>query len=519
VAVANRTRMTRMEETLPASTSEGIYGLDRDGYCISMNRRGAAMLGYGDDELLGQKLHVLVHRAHQDGTPYASEDCPILKAIRAREFARGDELLWRRDGTPVPVRYTVSPMADVGTSQSAMVTLVDLSARYRAADPADVAWTSLSDLVDRLEDVIFSVDLVHGRILNVSPACETVYGYSEEVFRARPMLWKEVIDPADLPRVEAGIARLGQGRVDVSEYRIIRADGAMRWVHGKVKPTIDENGRLTRIDGIVSDITERKLAEAALQETNARLREVLTALQTTQQHVIQQERLHALGQMASGIAHDFNNVLAPILGFTELLLTRPADLDDRQKTLTYLRAIYTAATDAAQLVKRLQEFYRHRDEQDVRQLVDLNAVVEQVIALTEPRWNDQAQANGIAIRLETDLTQIPSVVGDATASREALTNLVLNALDAMPNGGTLRLRTWADGGGVVVEVGDTGTGMTEEVRKRCLEPFFTTKGASGTGLGLAMVFGFVRRHGGTIAIDSAVGRGTTIRLRLPAKIE
>ncbi len=260
-----------------------------------------------------------------------------------------------------------------------------------------------------------------------------------------------------------------------------------------------------------------KRAKEALSESNQRLETALNEIKRTQQHIVQQERLHALGQMASGIAHDFNNALMAILGFGELLLMHPETLDNKEKVRGYVQTMNTAAKDAANVVKRLSEFYRHREYGEVFPPMILANVIKQVITLTQPKWKDQAQASGIAIDIKTDLPDVPLVAGHEAEFRECLTNLLLNAVDAMPSGGLITLRTRSEGDSVVVEVSDTGTGMSDDVRKRCLEPFFSTKGQRGTGLGLSMVFGIVQRHQGTIEIQTELGKGTTFLLRLPAQ--
>jgi signal transduction histidine kinase len=270
------------------------------------------------------------------------------------------------------------------------------------------------------------------------------------------------------------------------------------------------------------NVVQRERAEAALQvkneelrTRNAELQKALADLEAAQQHVIQQERLRALGQMASGIAHDFNNALVPILGFCELLQLSPQVLADRKKCLGYLETIQMAAKDAASIVARLREFYRANKPDEEFGAVYLNRLVNQAMSLTQPKWKDQVQASGITIQVVTDLAEVPPVHGEESALREVLTNLIFNAVDAMPTGGTISIRTRSEKDRVVFDVIDSGTGMTEEVRRRCLEPFFSTKGERGTGLGLSMVFGIVQRHGGTIDLRSEVGRGTTFHITLP----
>tara|TARA_Y100000310_G_scaffold236388_1_gene239549 strand:- start:516 stop:2222 length:1707 start_codon:yes stop_codon:yes gene_type:complete len=284
-------------------------------------------------------------------------------------------------------------------------------------------------------------------------------------------------------------------------------------------PVTDIDGSAEGIICVGVDITDRIAAERAVRDSNNRLEEALLELQQTQHQVVQQERLRALGTMASGIAHDSNNALAPILGYSDLLLQYPDTLDDREKSSDYLRSINTSAADAAAVVDRLREFYRHREDAIVSQ-VDLNQIVREVISMTQPRWKDVAQAKGSNIEFQVQLADnLPLIQGDVSNLRTALTNLVFNSVDAMPNGGTLSLSTIALGDQVAMSVSDTGTGMTEEIRRRALEPFFTTKAESGTGLGLAMVYGIVQRHEGRIDIHSGLGRGTTITIRLPVQME
>ncbi len=267
------------------------------------------------------------------------------------------------------------------------------------------------------------------------------------------------------------------------------------------------------------------VALAAQQaELHGALQQAYDDLRQSQQTAMQQERLRALGQMASGIAHDINNAISPVALYTESLLEREPHLSERGRG--YLVTIARAIDDVAATVARMREFYRQREPQTLATPVQLNLLVQQVMDLTRARWSDMPQQRGIVIHLETLLaSDLPAILGMENELREALINLVFNAVDAMPGGGLLTLRTQVaepDASGVeaeiryaTVEVGDTGVGMDDDTRRRCLEPFFTTKGERGTGLGLAMVYGVAQRHGATVDIDSAVGRGTTVRLSFP----
>lgn len=248
-------------------------------------------------------------------------------------------------------------------------------------------------------------------------------------------------------------------------------------------------------------------------------------LRQTQQAVMQQERLRALGQMASGIAHDINNAISPVSLYIESMLEREEHLSAQGRER--LTIVQRAIDDVANTVSRMRDFYRQRPQEMSLVRVSLNTLADQVIDLTKARWFDMPQQRGVVIELKKEFASgLALVKGVETEIREALTNLIFNAVDAMPRGGTLTVRTMmmsrsAEPGRrepemrAVVEVSDSGTGMSDETLRRCMEPFFTTKGERGSGLGLAMVYGMVKRHGGEIELNSEVGRGTTVRLLFP----
>ena len=266
-------------------------------------------------------------------------------------------------------------------------------------------------------------------------------------------------------------------------------------------------------------LSEHVALAAHQAQLHTALQRAYDDLHQTQQAVMQQERLKALGQMASGIAHDINNAISPVALYTESLLESEPGLSARARD--YLETIQRANEDVAATVARMREFYRPREAELVLSPVNLNDVAEDVIGLTRARWSDMPQERGVVIELDTSLTaNDPVVPGVEAELREALTNLVFNAVDAMPEGGTLSVRTRRTSDPsrdeapdrVYIEVSDSGVGMDAETQRRCLEPFFTTKGERGTGLGLATVYGSVQRHNAEIYILSAPGRGTTVQL-------
>jgi signal transduction histidine kinase/CheY-like chemotaxis protein len=246
-------------------------------------------------------------------------------------------------------------------------------------------------------------------------------------------------------------------------------------------------------------------------------------LRHSQQSVLQNERLRALGQMASGIAHDINNAISPVSLYTELLLQQEKQISaqGRGRLATMQRAI----EDVAGTIERMREFYRPRESGGSFRRIDVHTAINQVLELTEPRWRALPQERGIVIDLERHFAKSTlEILGDEVELRDALTNLVFNAVDAMPEGGALTISTRTSTDvtntkSVVIEVSDTGIGMDEETRKRCVEPFFTTKGERGTGLGLASVYGMLKRHDAELEVDSAPGKGTTMRMIFPGLAE
>jgi signal transduction histidine kinase len=262
---------------------------------------------------------------------------------------------------------------------------------------------------------------------------------------------------------------------------------------------------------------QNEALERQVQERTAQLEDTLERLKSAQEQFVKQERLRALGMMASGIAHDFNNALTMVLGYGELLagfFKTVAPAREREQ----FQHLMDAAEDASHVVARLRDFYRPADQDELRVAVDVNIAIQQAIALTAPRWRDKARARGVQIQIETNLSKLPSFLGHAPEVREILTNLIFNAVDAMPQGGTLRFSTSSEEGRIVIRVSDTGVGMSEEECSRCYEPFYTTKGDRGTGLGLAAVYGFVQRYGGSVGIQSRKWEGTTFTLTLPSSV-
>ncbi len=547
--------------TFIENAPDGIVVANREGRIVRVNRQTEKLFGYERDELLGQPVELLIperlHAAH------VAHRAPYQERPQARAMGTGRDLFARRkDGSEFAADISLSPLA---TPEGTLVisTVRDVTERKQAERRirAQLEHLGLLDQITRsigerqdlrsifqvvirsLEDslpVDFGCVCIHDRAANA--LLVTCVGAKSEAL-ARELTMDE---NASIDVDENGLSRCVQGHLvyepDIGQVRFPFPERLARGGLGSLvmAPLRSES----RVFGVLvaarrephsfssveceflRQLSEHVALAAHQAQLYGALQQAYDDLRQTQQTVMQQERLRALGQMASGIAHDINNALSPVSLYTESMLETERNLSDRARG--YLETIQRAVEDVAQTVARMREFYRPREAQLALTPVQMSDMVQQVVDLTRPRWNDMPQQRGIVIRALTELApDLPKIMGVESEIRETLTNLVFNAVDAMPEGGTLTLRTRLVGAAesrepafVVVEVADTGVGMDQETRQRCLEPFFTTKGERGTGLGLAMVFGMVQRHSAELEIESAPGAGTTVRLvfAVPAAI-
>jgi PAS domain S-box-containing protein len=468
--------------------------LSVDGQFLRVNAASEQTIGYAGGRLVGSSFLKLIH---PDDLHSAAQ-----KFARATEDGRRISFRARLEASDGRERWIQWSFRKTPSHGNIMAAAWDVTDHYTAEKELARANEILGTVLLSAPLPIWASD-PEGRIQFWNEAAQRVLGWSpDELLNGEP--------PDLLPNCGGpqGARRLAG---DKMTWR--RQDGSSRQLRFWTAP-LHENGVQCGTLGIIVDVTEYdgELYEA-LQRAYDDLRE-------TRDAVMQQERLRVLGQMASGIAHDINNALSPVQLYLQLLLEDEPKLSETSRAR--LKTIRGAVEDVAGTVARIREFYRLREPQLSLAPLPLNPVVEQVVELTRPRWRDIPQQMGVAIEIRTRLDPgIPQVLGIGNEIREALTNLIFNAVDAMPSGGVLTLRTGMirdEGAGseirhVYAEVTDTGSGMDEDTRQRCLEPFFTTKGERGTGLGLAMVYGIVQRNNGAIDIESAPGQGTTVRLR------
>ncbi len=345
---------------------------------------------------------------------------------------------------------------------------------------------SLEKVIRSAGDAIISVD-GEGKIQDWNPAAKRIFGWTREQALGRPLTM--LLPEERYAQARAALSRLEP--VDPFEVTAKREGGRALNLAVTLSSLPGRDGGPEGMLAIVHDTTVQREMEAQMHQS---------------------EKLTALGQMAGGIAHDFNNLLQAILGYAQLMGKNPSNVDVVRRGLD---VIEKAATGGAETVRRIQKFARLRPEEAFVGL-DLDQVIRDALAITRPRWEEKKLKAGVPLQLEVDLGSVPVVMGRPAELNEVVTNLILNAIDAMPRGGTLSLRTRRhDDRHVVFTVTDTGIGMTEEVSQRIFDPFFTTKGEEGTGLGLPVSYSIVKRHGGEMHVESRPGGGTTFTVVLP----
>ncbi len=345
---------------------------------------------------------------------------------------------------------------------------------------------SLEQLVRSAGDGIISIDRP-GHITGWNPAAERIFGLTaaEAIGRSLRGVFPERYEQA------ARLALTGAQPVTSFDLSAQRKDGGELNLAVTLSGVPGRDGKVDGLLAIVRDMTSQRELE-------------------TQMH--QSEKLTALGQVAGGIAHDFNNLLQAILGYSQLMTKNMGNAEVVRRGLS---VIETAATGGAETVRRIQKFARLRPDEPFVS-VEINQVIQDAVAITRPRWEERVAKGGVPLRLDLRLTPLPAVMGRPSELNEVITNLILNAIDAMPEGGTLGIYTRPEGDEhVVLTVTDTGVGMPEHVRTRIFDPFFTTKGEVGTGLGLSVSFSIVQRHSGEMRVESQAGRGTTFTIVLP----
>ncbi|MFA6003229.1 MAG: MEDS domain-containing protein [Elusimicrobiota bacterium] len=400
-----------------------------------------------------------------------------------------------RDGAGAITAF-VKSMEEVTVRRAAERRLRDSDERHRRITQA-------------LTDYVYTVWVKDGRVTGTEhgEACQAVTGYGREDLERDPDLWLKMVAEEDRPAVLEQSRRILAGHpVGPLEHRILRKDGALRWVRNTPVPNYGHDGVLVEYDGVIQDITERKIAERSLRETEEELR--------------QSHKMEAVGKLAGGVAHDFNNLLTVIKGYAALLET---NVEKEPQNKADVGEILRASDQAAGLTHQLLAFSRKQILQP--EVLDLNKTVKSMAMMLR-------RLIGEDVKLELSLDPaLGQVLMDPVQTQQIILNIAVNSRDAMPQGGVFSIATdnltptpeflkqhreLRPGQCVVLTMTDTGVGMPAEVLARVFEPFFTTKErAKGTGLGLSTVYGIVKQSQGDIVMQSAPGAGTKVEIFLP----
>jgi PAS domain S-box-containing protein len=470
-------RAKREWEVTFDAMSDGVFIFDKDGFLIRVNQAGAAMEQSTPVRMMGAKCCQIL--CEEEGL----NDCIVEEIVKSRKSITVEfvsKTLKR------PLLITTEPIINAeDTLVGVVCTVRDLYELRKAEAVARERQTLLIRVLEGILEPIFAVDS-SGKVLWGNKATRDSYGITGIELKNR--IFVEMLHPEDrsaaLNAFDASLAKLPQ----CFESRYLTAEGETRHAIFNSVPLQIED----RINGVlwfVRDITQQKIAV---------------------EQAVQADKLRALGQLASGVAHDFNNVLAAIQGRVSLLERQEIDENLRHN----LTIIKTAAQDAAATVRRIQSFARQSAEPDFS-AVEVGSLLRDTVELLRPRWMEQAHERGIEYSVTSNISGAFPVSGNASELREVFINLLINAFDAMPQGGELKIDCKLADEVIEIKFADSGEGIPSNLRERIFEPFFSTKGMNGMGLGLSVSYGIIKQHGGEISVESKVGSGSTFKVTLP----
>ncbi|HEX7175931.1 MAG TPA: GAF domain-containing protein [Pyrinomonadaceae bacterium] len=455
--------------------SDGVFIFDAGRQLVRVNRAGAEMESAPPRELLGRRCCDILRSGESHG-------CLVERVMTER---RGLTLEYTPERLARPLLVTAEPLRLSGREIGSVCTVRDLTELRQFERLARERQTLLEHVLESARESICALD-PEGRFMWCNSGATAMLGYAQDDLIGRH--FSEVMDPADEELARERFALALGGQPQTTEARIVTRDGHVRYSVSDTTPLVID-GRTTGVLSISRDVTEKR------QE---------------RERAAQADKLRALGQLASGVAHDFNNALAAIMGRAELLRRSAFD----PAAARGLDVILTAAEDAAATVRRIRAFARQAPGEEMA-TVDVAELLRDSVEITRTRWENEARARGLSYDVRLEACEECAASGNASELREVFVNLIVNALDAMSTGGRLTVGCRPEGEWVRVLFTDTGAGMTEEVRARVFEPFYTTKGAHGTGLGLFVSYGIIERHRGQIAVESDEGRGSTFAIMLP----
>jgi len=459
---------------------------------IDCNRYTEEWLGYSKEELVSiEHVFDILPPGYRDKTEH------ILNEIIEKNRSEFHETPFIRKDGSVNLGEVNGTTINYQGRNVVQVTIRNITERKKAEEALKKSEERYHDLVEFANVGIIVVE--NDKITQVNRRAEEIYGYPKKELIGQS---SRLLTPKKYRKkhteILSDILKRGKDKKMIFEEEGIRKDGSLFPIEISYAYAQKEENMVI---AVMRDITQRKEME---------------------QKLLQSEKLKSLGELAGGVAHDFNNVLAAILGRAQLLkmgVETPKGEQEIRKSIIELKKgleiIEKAAKDGADTVRRIQEFARKRDEDKYFITIDLNEIIENALEFTRTRWKDDAESKGIKINIQKELSSIPSIAGSASELREVFTNLINNAIDAMPQGGEIKIKTFKEDSHISIKIEDTGCGISKDKRERIFDPFFTTKGVQSTGLGLSVSYGIISRHQGTIRVDSVEDQGTSFIIHLP----
>ncbi len=478
--------LKQLSEQLP-----GVLLVIVGGKIVYISRNIINRRNDGDQPLVGCPLVDLAQSDQAEIIERGLWECENLTSIDSNEFRTIDFL--GRSAEDLEVWFEFRGKLGIWNGNSAIIGIIsDITHRKRLEHKLRQSHRRQQVLITNMPALVYRCGRDHNQSMEyLSLETDKLTGYSfEELMGNDPVTFEELIIPSDRDLVKESIkSALEMKQAFEIDYRITTKDGEIKYVHEIGRAIENDNGEFSGFVGMLFDVSEKVQTEDKL---------------------LQSERMVAMGEMASGVAHDFNNVLTGILGRAQLLQFReiPEDL------LQDIQTIEKIAHNGAEVVRRIQVFTRSRSAANLTP-VDMNSIIRDVVDITRPRWYDQAKSHNVHIDMMTELNPIPRVKGNEAELREVLTNLIVNAIDAIRERGSIRILSEQIGDKISVTIKDDGVGIQSGLHRKIFAPFFSSKGVNGTGLGLTVARKIVERHDGEIVVDSAPGEGATFRIIFP----
>ena len=470
----------RMWETTIDTLPDAVYIFGPDRLLKKINRAGEALEQEARSFLAGRRCCDMLWGLEDS-------DCMVDRAVTTNTAIEVEIHSGNKSMRPLLVRVIPRDKEQQEETTTACIVIArDISELRHAEEEASKHRAFLASLADLAPDEIYTLD-AEQRFTWMNKRAEVDTGLTPSVLLGQE--FSMIVAAEFRDEAKAAVRHTIGGEEQQFEVRTICTDGRVRCMDAHTSPLWDD-GSITGVMVFMSDITERKLA----QERAAR-----------------SDKLRALGELAAGVAHNLNNSLTVIQGRAQLLLMRGSGDEGHQKSL---EVITQAVADCSQTLRRLLDFSR-RDARRMRLPIDLSELVTSSVEIARPKWQADAANRTGTIEVQVKASVPVHTLGDSAELREVVLNLIFNAVDAMPQGGTIEIGTRMDGKTARFWVADSGAGMTAEVIARIFEPFFSTKGERGTGLGLSASHGIVENHGGDINVTSEPGRGTRFEVILP----